>query len=257
MKGLLLYLILLLHLTSMAQDSSQTVPDNPMLLFEQGNEAFKADDFEKSIELYQAILALNLESWEVHFNLGNAYYKSGNTARAILHYEKAKKLNPDQEDLLVNLEMANLKTVDKVESKPELVISTYWDTLLNTFTIDEWAENSIIMSFTALFLMILFLFTRGLLKKITFFTSLFVGLISVLFFVLGHQQKSLQTNQKYAIVFSPSVTVKSAPEDDGTKIFVIHEGTKLKVIKDEGDWSQISLMNGTKGWVKSSVYEGI
>jgi tetratricopeptide (TPR) repeat protein len=246
-----------MNLSSFAQDTNLISFESPMRLFELGNEAYKADDFNKSIELYQAILATDHESWELHFNLGNAYFKLGNTARAILHYEKAKKLNPNQEDLLINLEMANLKTVDKVESKPELVISTYWDTLLNTYTIDEWAENSIILSFAALIIMILFLYTRGLVKKIVFFTSLFVFLVSVIFFMLGHQQKSLQTDQKYAIVFSPSVTVKGSPEDDGTKIFVIHEGTKLKVLGTESDWSRISLMNGTKGWVKSNVYEGI
>lgn len=257
MKGLFIYLVLILNISVFGQDSTLASVQDPALLFERGTEAYKAEEFETCIELYQAVLALNLESWELHYNLGNAYFKSGNIPRAILHYEKAKKLNPDQEDLLINLEMANLKTIDKVESQPELVITTYWDTLLNAFTIDEWGENSIIMSFVALIIMILFLFTRGLLKKITFFTSLFIFLVSVLFFVLGHQQKSLQTNQKYAIVFSPTVTVKSAPEDDGTKIFVIHEGTKLKVMGTEGEWSRISLMNGTKGWVKSSVYEGI
>ena len=99
MKGLLIYILLLLNLTAFAQDSSFVVNEDPMLLFERGNEAFKSDDLEKSIELYQAVLALNNESWELHFNLGNAYFKSGNTSRAILHYEKAKKLNPDQEDL--------------------------------------------------------------------------------------------------------------------------------------------------------------
>ena len=257
MKRLLIYLFLLLNLASIAQDTNLVTADDPMQLFELGNEAYKANDFNKSIEFYQAILATDKESWELHFNLGNAYFKLGNTARAILHYEKAKKLNPGQEDLLINLEMANIKTVDKVESKPELVITTYWDTLLNTYTIDQWAENSIVLSFVALIIMILFLYTKGILKKIAFFTSLFVFLVSMVFFTLGYQQKSLQTDQKYAIVFSPSVTVKSSPEDDGTKIFVIHEGTKLKVLGTEGDWSRISLMNGTKGWVKSSVYEGI
>jgi SH3-like domain-containing protein len=51
--------------------------------------------------------------------------------------------------------------------------------------------------------------------------------------------------------------VKSSPENDGTRIFVIHEGTKVQVVDEVGEWSQISLMNGNKGWVKTSVYERI
>ena len=91
MKGLLINLVLLLNLSASAQDSAFVLNEDPMLLFDHANEAFKADEFERSIELYQSILSSDNESWELHFNLGNAYFKSGNTSRAILHYEKAKK----------------------------------------------------------------------------------------------------------------------------------------------------------------------
>ncbi|MEQ8323249.1 MAG: tetratricopeptide repeat protein [Vicingaceae bacterium] len=231
--------------------------DDPYLLFNEGNEAYKNEELSKAIDLYNQVTALDLESWELYYNLGNAYFKSGQIPEAILSYEKARKLNPSNEDLLVNLEIANLKTVDKVEAKPELPFESWWKELLNTFTIDEWAKVSIYLSLLSFLFMIAFLLSKKIVKRIAFFTALFVFPLSTVFYYLGNRQKALQVNQKYGIVFAPSVTVKSEPEDDGTRLFVIHEGTKLEVIKDEGEWSQVSLMNGNKGWVKSEVFKGI
>ena len=257
MKRMVFISLLILHSLCQAQDSLIHAMQDPMTLFSEGNEAYKNEHYDEAIHSYESILAMGMESWEVHFNLGNAYFKQGSLPLAILHFEKAKKLNPDNDDLKVNLEMANARTIDKVESKPELPFSSWWNGLLNIYTIDEWGRNSIYLSFTALAFMLAFLFLRGTYKRLAFFTSLAIFGISTIFYILGTQQHSLQTNQRFAIVFSPSVTVRSAPEEDGTRLFVIHEGTKVEVLKEEGDWAQVSLMNGTKGWMLAESYKGI
>ena len=228
-----------------------------MATFEAGNELYKNDDYQGSLREYEAILSSGMESAELYFNMGNAYFKLGDLPNAILHYEKAKKLSPDDEDIRTNLEIANLKTVDKVEAKPELPIAEWWKEVLNSNLIDEWANKSIYISFVALLIMIVFLFTSGIVKRISFFTGMAVFALSIVFYFLGQQQKSLQMNNKYGIVFSPSVTVKSSPENDGTRLFVIHEGTKVEVLDNDGEWSEISLMNGNKGWILSESYKNI
>ncbi len=227
------------------------------VLFEEGNRHYQDEKFEEAITSYQSIVDKGQESAEVYFNIGNSYFKMGDIAHAILYYEKAKMLDPRDEDIKNNLEMANLKTVDKVEAKPELPFSEWWTDILNTNLIDEWANKSIYLAYIGLFLMILFLFAKGILKKVSFFTSLIALFISIVFFFLGMQQKNIRSDSKHAIIFSGSVTVRSAPEDDGTKLFVIHEGTKVEILDVEGEWSEISLMNGNEGWVKTSVYKNI
>jgi hypothetical protein len=155
------------------------------------------------------------------------------------------------------LEIANLKTIDKVESKPVLPLTDWWKSLLNSQLIDEWAMNGIYISFLSLAIMLIFLFTSGLVRKISFFLAAFIFSISVLFFFLGQQQKSQHVDSRYAIIFSPSVTVKSSPELDGTRLFVIHEGTKVELLKTEGSWTEISLMNGNRGWLQTDVFKPI
>ena len=243
---------------SIAQvDSNVAVSSDPASLFNLANDAFIQDDYKKSETLYLQILENQVESAEVYFNLGNVYFKIGQIPNAILYYEKSKKLNPQDEDMLNNLQMANLKTTDKVESKPELAVTTWWETVLNISTVDEWGKKSIYLSFLSLAVFILFIVSKGLIKRLSFFGGIGIFGISLLFYLLAQQQKSLQSSDQYGIIFTPSVTVKSAPEEDGTKIFVIHEGTKVQVIENSGEWSRIALMNGNKGWIMSDDFRGI
>ena len=55
------------------------------------------------------VIGRGYESWELYYNLGNAFYKNRQIGPAILNYEKARKLAPNNEDVLFNLELANLR----------------------------------------------------------------------------------------------------------------------------------------------------
>ena len=76
-------------------------------------------------------------------------------------------------------------------------------------------------------------------------------------FSFSHRQKQKLVNRQYAIIFAPTVTVKSSPDASGTEIFLLHEGTKVKVIDTLGEWHQIELSDGSKGWLNSSTIEDI
>lgn len=239
---------------SFGQDKA-AVNDNFISIFSQANEAYAAEDYSGSLELYQRITDSGNESAELYFNMGNAYYKLNDLPNALLYFEKAKKMDPEDEDIRTNIEIANLKTVDKVESKPELPFESWWKELLNSNRIDEWAQLCLYMIYIALVLFVLFIFSGGLLKKISFFGAMIFVSLSLVYFIMGWQLKSDYINNKEGIVFSSTVTVKSAPDDDATRLFVIHEGTKIEVLDVSGEWSEISLMNGSKGWVKTETFK--
>ena len=77
--------------------------------------AYTKEDYAKAIELYEGILKSNGESAAVYYNLGNAYYKAGKIAPAILNYERCLLLDPGDSDARFNLQMARQKTIDKIE----------------------------------------------------------------------------------------------------------------------------------------------
>ena len=227
-------------------------------LLQKANELYTKDQFKQSIEVYNQILMTNLESPELYFNLGNAYFKTGQYTLAILNYERARLLAPDDEDIAFNLQVANQKVVDAIQELPGFFISRWWNSLVNSQTTDTWAILSM-MSFIVFLIMAGFYFFARTsdVKRITFWSGSFLFLFTVLTWTFAAKQKNRLVNHTFAIVMQPTVTVKSSPSEKGTNLFVIHEGLKVKITDKLGDWVEIRLADGNKGWLLIESIERI
>jgi tetratricopeptide (TPR) repeat protein len=209
--------------------------------------------YELAAKKYESVLNTGVESAELYFNLGNSYYKSKNITLAILSYERAKRLAPDDEDIKFNLELANKFTTDKIEKLPELFYVNWFNNVLNLFGTNTWALISLFSFITCLILFIIFLFSRIIvLKKISFWLSILLLLLSIKSFALSYISEGNITNKNEALVLTPTISVKSSPDAKGTDLFMLHEGTKVSVTETIGNWSEIILSDGNVGWVLSS-----
>ena len=225
---------------------------------QKANEHYTKEEFKQAIDGYNQILMTNLESPELYFNLGNAYYKSKQYTQAILNYERAKLLAPNNEDINFNLQIANQHVVDSIQELPGLFIIRWWNLLINSQTTDRWAVFSIIGFILFLIMLGLYFFARsGDIKRISFWAGCFLILFSLFSGSFAAQQKSRLVSHSYAIVMQPTVTVKSSPSEKGTNLFVIHEGLKVKITDKLGDWVEIRLADGNKGWLMTDSIERI
>lgn len=227
-------------------------------LLQKANDAYTKQQYKQAIEDYNQILKTNLESPEVYFNLGNAYYKTGQYTLAILNYERAKLLAPDDEDITFNLQVTNQKVVDSIQELPGLFVVRWWNSIINSQTTDTWAIFSII-SFIAFLVMLGFYFfaKTGDVRRITFWTGCFLIVFTIFTWSFAAKQKSRMVNHAYAIVMQPTVTVKSSPDAGGTNLFVVHEGLKVRITDKLGDWVEIRLADGNKGWLLLETIERI
>lgn len=225
---------------------------------QKANEHYTKEEFKQAIEDYNQILMTSMESPELYFNLGNAYYKTKQYTLAILNFERAKLLSPDNEDINFNLQVANQHVVDSIQELPGLFIFRWWDSIINSQTTDTWAVFSIIGFILSLVMAGIYFFVRsGDIKRISFWAGCFLILFSVFSGSFAAQQKSRLVNHSFAIVMQPTVTVKSSPSEKGTNLFVIHEGLKVKITDKLGDWVEIRLADGNKGWLLTESIERI
>lgn len=231
---------------------------DPQAYMQRGNTYYSGNQFEMAVKEYQAIIDAGFASSALYFNLGNSYFKLSNHKKAILYYEKAKLLAPGDEDIEFNLELARNYTVDKIEAIPELFFVTWFKGIRNMFSATAWG---IISMFTFLFSLVAWLVYllsgKVALKKAGFWFGVAVLLISICSFSFGSSLKYLQTKQQTAIIFTPSVSIKSTPSDSGTNLFVLHEGTKVVIMESLGSWCEIKIASGDRGWIKWSDLEKI
>lgn len=219
--------------------------------FEEGNQHYSNGDFQIAIDTYESILSTGVESGDLYFNLGNAYYKNSELASAILNYERALLLKPHDKDIKYNLELAYSQTTDKIEAVDEFFLSKWVVDFRNKATSDTWAYIGVSCFILTLLMAGIFFFSNSVfLKKAGFFLG--VGLLagSIITLTFSSRQKTKLMVRNHAIVFSPSLTVKSSPDASGTEIFILHEGTKVEIKSTLGEWKEIQIADGTVGWVE-------
>ena len=227
-------------------------------LISSGDSAYKQELYTEAITQYETVLEQGYESAELYYNLGNAYFNINNLPAAILNYERARVLAPGDADIQFNLKIANSMITDKIEAVPEIFYVRWWKSLRNSINLHSWTITSITVFALLLLCAGLFFLARNMfLRKIAFWTGVVFVLLSLAVFSMTYTKYDMQSKHLEAIVFDPTITIKSSPNQLGKDLFVIHEGTKVYIIEEINDWCNIVIANGSDGWLPSSSIKRI
>lgn len=220
--------------------------------------AYASENYAEAIETYEALLSENNESAEIYYNLGNAYYKMGKIAPAILNYERALLLDPGDRDIRFNLNLSKQNTADKIETVSDFFLVKWINGIQSLFSVDTWSTIGIVCFCLFIACLILFFFSKlMLMKKIGFYLGAFLLFLIIMSNIFASRQKYDLLNRSGAIVFAPTVTVKSSPDASGTDLFILHEGTKVNIKSQLGDWNEVELEDGNIGWIQKKDIEVI
>lgn len=227
-------------------------------LYKEGNALYLKQSYNLAAEKYGQALKQNGPSFEIYFNLGNCYYKTGNFTQAILNYERAKKIKPFDEDLAMNIALANQNTIDKIEGSPQVFYQQWWNNYVSGSTTDVRTWLAIACVWLAFAAACIYIFSRTYsLKKISFLGIFIFSFIGLFFGYVARQQYQQYTSSHEALIISQSSFVKSSPDDKGTNLFQLHSGTKINITDELEGWKKIKIPNGNEGWIRSGDLEVI
>jgi len=243
-------LAILLSISTKAQVSE------PMGVFKEGNNLYEEHKYEAAINQYNQLIE-EYYSPELYLNLGNSYYKLDDIPNTILYYEKALKLAPGDASIVHNLKLANAKVSDKNKVNDSVRLSDWLFTWVSNAP-NYWAYNSIYLFAIGGLLLILFLFSKSRkLKKLTFYT----GSLALVFGIVSIIMSGLHTNNltsiEEAIIFKPSIDLMSEPSENSSVSFVLHEGTKVKILDETELWYETRFSDGKIGWLQKEFVETI
>jgi tetratricopeptide (TPR) repeat protein len=232
---------------------------NAKTLMDSALSAYNVGMFGMALEYYQYVLdSLNQESAALYYNMGNASYKRNDLASAILYYEKALKLAPNDDDIIFNLGLANSRIPDRIEPVPEMLIVRWYKNMTHLLPPNQWAYLTLgVLAVALIFLALYFVAYNIILRKVGFWMGLVLSLFFIFSLTISHQTANEQTTNNSGIVFSASLTVKSSPEENSTDLFVLHEGTKVWILDKVNTWYKIKIANGSVGWIPAGEIEVI
>lgn len=216
---------------------------------------YQNENYENAIELYKNIMKQGFESGALYYNLGNAYFKKGQLGYAIYSFEKALKIEPNDEDVNYNLRIANSRTTDKIEEVPLIFILNWWNGLVTLFPLNTWAIFVLIFYIILLTSILFYLYTRsGIIQKLTFFSGSISLSLFILFIVLFVARYNREASTNYGILFQQAYSVKTSPDQKATDAFIIHEGIKFTIEDHVNSWTKIRLSDGKIGWIEDYSY---
>ncbi len=226
---------------------------------ERAAQLYAEQNYTEAAQIYAQILAEGAVSPELYYNYANACYKSHQIGLAVLNYERALALRPNYEDARFNLDFVNRQIVDKIEPIEPFFLTAWSQALERTMSSNGWAVLSICFFVSALILALMYIFGKQRwLRKTAFFCSIFALIISCCAMAYSFSAKERLEERNEAIVMVGAVAVKSAPDDSGTELFVLHEGTKVTIKSAfSNTWLEVRIADGHVGWVKSTDVERI
>ena len=254
MKKILLYTVLLVFSVVSVRAAEPTSQER----WQSGNSAYAAGDYAEAIKEYKAIVDGGEYSFELYYNLGNAYYKADSIGKAILYYNKALRVDPSQEDARHNLALAEKRITDEVAEESEFFLAKWMRGLRDTMSCTAWSVLSLVSFGLLLAFALLFLLASSIrLRKTGFYCALSALLLFVATISFAISSRNDMLTHDEAVILSSAISTKSSPDRSATELFVLHEGTKVRVVSEHNGWSEVVLADGKKGWVENIHIERI
>ncbi len=247
---------------SVATSASEIKESSVALPLNEAEAAYINNNFAESIRLYEAQVSehrsINQESAQIYYNLGNAYFRDNQIAKAIVNYERALLLEPGDSDIRHNLRFAKTRIEDKIDSADNLFINKWIRSIQNLYSGNTWAIIGIVLFILLTVAIGLYMISAQIiLRKVSFYSGIVLLSLVIITNVFAFNQKTKITNRSTAIIMSASVSIYTSPDAHSQELFRLHEGAKVKIKREEGRWIEIVIANGSVGWLQKMYVETI
>ena len=257
MRKAFLILICLLSVFCAAGAEETDRPKAAPALFYKANSHYEQGDFQKAQDVYGEILRQGIRSANLYYNMGNTYFKLGSLGRAVLYYEKAIALAPQDADLKANLEYAESLVEGQAAPSQKMWLVRFLDNLTSQLSLDSLATAISILYYILACLVALGIIYRKGPRKMLLWPVAGLALISVIavssFAVRIYEMEFLRP----AIIIQEETECRFEPFDGATVYFKIREGNKVFVLLTKKGWSKIRRLDGKTGWLKNDAIETI
>ncbi|MFK7807825.1 MAG: tetratricopeptide repeat protein [Saprospiraceae bacterium] len=226
--------------------------------FTKANTAFEKEDYQNAISNYESILSKGEESLELYYNLANSYYKSDKLGKAILNYERALVLSPDDENTLFNLQLARRKVKGEIDPVEPFFLRAWWNTTRDLLGPNVWGGIALLLFWGGIAGLSLWQLGKDRpQKKKGFLIGVSLLLLTLIPFALAWSSHQYQQNTNRAVLISTSSELKTGADEQSKSLRIIYEGTRLELLDQINIWHKVRLQNGETGWVTKASFEEI
>lgn len=226
----------------------------------EAEQAYREKRFADAARTYEQLLAApenanatRQEKAALNYNLGNCYYRTKEMGKAALHYQRALRLDPSDEDAAFNLELVQSKLTDRFDAPSEMFFFTWGRAFIHSISATAWgywAQAFMILTFAALVLRIVG--RKRWLLYVGRLATPFAGLVCLLCFLFAYLENTYYEGVEQAVIMKETATFTN-PTATSHKGRTLHEGTIVTLLdQTNGGWQQVRLPDGTEVWLPTA-----
>jgi tetratricopeptide (TPR) repeat protein len=212
--------------------------------FDAANKLYEQAGFAQAAQQYQKLIEAGGASPVLHFNLGNALFKSGQIGRAVYNFRVAQRLAPRDADIRANLEFARRLVRGGIVAE-----TPWWQRLLTNFTIDEFAMCAAVLVWLWFAALALGQWRESLRDLLSGWTTGF-GIAAcaavVLVSLAWHQNRGNESG----VVIAQEAVVRFGPLEESASAYTLRDGSEVAVLDEKEAWLQVADETHRAGWVR-------
>lgn len=257
--GILLMIFMIFSYGQLALGSNESGPGIPEAVFKEANSAYQKGDFNKAAQLYQQLCDEGYLSGNLLYNLGNAYYKLGAKGRAVLNYERARRLIPGDADLKANL--------NYVLSGTQEGASDWKYDLLRFITgmasVEQLAISGSVCFFGLMLLIILGITKPNPLRNLIegdyskWWIGILIGCAIIFISISTWGILTYWDQSREQAVAVRAGEVYFEPSQAATVYYQLAEGSRVQILEGKDHWVKIKRIDGKRGWIDKGCLETI
>lgn len=225
---------------------------DPASEFAEANKSYENKDYPDAIGRYQQILDRGIESAPLYFNLGNAYFKSGDLGHAIVNYLRAQRLDPSDDDIRENLEFASSLPAVQMEGVKLNPIRTFLENLLRPYRLNQlaWISSGLFILF---FLLLCLRFGLGFRTR----SIRWVTTTALVFLVLVAGLTTFKYRNDYllqrGVLIQDDCQVLTGPSEQSDVELEATSGLIVEILDESGDYYNVLFENSRRGWIRKEL----
>jgi len=215
---------------------------------------FENQQYDLALETNLSLAEAGFQSASLFYNIGNCYFKQGELGYAILYYLRAKRLNPNDDDINANLAFARQFMPTRLEGVKINPITTFFDMLVTPFTMNLlfWITSVLFIIFFLYLAGFVYFRYRGMFVNIMIYGLLVILLISG--GLTGYKYRSEYMTQR-GVVVTAEARIYSAPSENSDPEFTGGYGLTFEIKKSLDNYYLVIFENKRKGWIKKENIE--
>jgi len=211
--------------------------------FESANKLYEEGKFSDAATAYARLLQGGQTSAALYFNLGNAFFKSGQIGRAIAAYRLAGQLTPRDPDVRANLQFARNQTQGPTLSPNR------WQRWLGRLTLNEWTVLAACAVWLWLVLLAVLQWRPGLRTAFRGY-GVALAIAALALCALAGAAFYQARVSRVEIVIAKEADVRNGPLTESKTAFTAHDGAELQVLDQKDEWLEVSAGPREIGWLR-------